>query len=75
MRDCPTLDSDCPKQVKHYPETLARAEPEADDAGYDLNPPLKQPSDQVLAEADAETLRNLNEARATDQQNALPHNI
>jgi hypothetical protein len=53
---------------------LVRVEPEADDAGYDVNPQLKQPSDQVLTEADAKTLRNPTEARTADKPNALPHN-
>ena len=59
---------------KHYQETLARIETEDDDAGDNLNLGLEQLSDQVLTESDAETLRNIPEARTADKQIPLPHN-
>jgi hypothetical protein len=46
---------------------MLRGPNEAGDAGYGAGPQLKLPSDQVLTEADPETLRDMAAVRTADK--------
>ena len=52
--------------MEPYPETRARVETEADDAGYAVDQQSKQPSDQVPTEASAKHSHNLAELEIAD---------
>ena len=51
--------------LKHYPDTWARAEPEADDTDYVAVTQLRPLADQVLTGASAKSLRDLSEETTT----------